>query len=225
MNNNKTYIPASIDGFEVYSGIVAGVKNLLEYQDKLDEINVFPVPDGDTGTNMCFTLLPIIEECKDQISENVSEVFDIMADIALESARGNSGTIIAQYFHVMRKACQNKDLLYLKDFTAALEHGYKSAKDSLLNPKEGTIITVMREVSEKATDLLSLPLRKDDISITGIFSKSNSLASAYASKILSSTSVFSKASLILPNNFSSTSVLSRSFLIAVFAFTFLAIIL
>ena len=50
-----------LNGFDLYRAMTAGINNLLPYQDKLDEINVFPVPDGDTGTNMCFTLLPIVE--------------------------------------------------------------------------------------------------------------------------------------------------------------------
>ena len=60
MKDNKKYNKESVDGFMLYNSISAGINNLLDYQDKLDEINVFPVPDGDTGTNMCFTLLPII---------------------------------------------------------------------------------------------------------------------------------------------------------------------
>ena len=54
----------NLNGFELYAGIIAGINNLRIYKNKLDEINVFPVPDGDTGTNMCFTLLPIVEECE-----------------------------------------------------------------------------------------------------------------------------------------------------------------
>ena len=72
-----------INGLQLYNGIAAGVKNLLEYQDKLDEINVFPVPDGDTGTNMCFTLLPVIEDCSSSITEKVSDTANIIADLSL----------------------------------------------------------------------------------------------------------------------------------------------
>ena len=156
MSQKNIHKKVSIDGLKLYAGVKAGIKNLLEYQDKLDEINVFPVPDGDTGTNMCFTLLPIIEDYESQISNNASNVLNFMADKALESARGNSGTIIAQFIHGMRESCLGKEVLCLKDFADALELGYISSKDSLLNPKEGTIITVMRSVSEKATNLLSV---------------------------------------------------------------------
>jgi len=141
------------DGQVLYKGIVAGINNLILYKDKLDEINVFPVPDGDTGTNMCFTLLPIVECAKEKITNNIEDVFNLIADTALESARGNSGTIIAQFFHGMRKKSQNKGTMNIDDFAIALQSGYSSAIDSLLKPQEGTIITVMRDVANKALEL------------------------------------------------------------------------
>ena len=149
MNQNKK----EIDGHILYMGIVAGVQNLLEYQDKLDEINVYPVPDGDTGTNMCFTLLPIVEECGSQITGSVNDTINVIANSALDSARGNSGTIIAQYFHGMRKALSGLETATIHDFASALKVGYQSAIDSLLQPEEGTIITVMRDVSNTAEEL------------------------------------------------------------------------
>ena len=154
MINDMTNIKLNyLDGPKIYFGIKAGIDNLFEYQNKLDEINVFPVPDGDTGTNMCFTLLPIIEYPQDNIPNHIGEVFNLIADLALESARGNSGTIIAQFFHGMRKVTKNKEKLYIQDFSDALRSGYESAIDSLINPQEGTIITVMRDVSNKANEL------------------------------------------------------------------------
>jgi len=145
----------NMNGIQFYKGLVAGINNLLQYKNKLDEINVFPVPDGDTGTNMCFTLLPIVEECNNKINENISNSLDVIADTALDSARGNSGTIIAQFFHGMRKSMQNKESIGIKDFSYALKEGFNSSRESLLNPAEGTIITVMRDVSEKSVELLS----------------------------------------------------------------------
>ena len=148
--NNKQH---SINGLKFYSGLAAGINNLLDYKNKLDEINVYPVPDGDTGTNMCFTLLPVVEECEKRISESISDSLDAIADTALDSARGNSGTIIAQFFHGMRKSVLGLDVISVEQFSSALNEGYKSAKDSLLNPAEGTIITVMREVANFSMEL------------------------------------------------------------------------
>ena len=131
-----------MNGIEFYKGLSAGINNLLNYKNKLDEINVFPVPDGDTGTNMCFTLLPIVEDCNDKITKNIGESLNIIADLALESARGNSGTIIAQFIHGMRREIRGKDRISINNFSDALISGYDSAIESLMNPEEGTIITL-----------------------------------------------------------------------------------
>jgi len=145
----------SMNGVQFYTGLVAGINNLLEYKNKLDEINVYPVPDGDTGTNMCFTLLPIAEECQGKVNENISETISIIADTALDSARGNSGTIIAQFFHGMRKSLINQNVVTINNFSNALQEGFKSSKESLLNPEEGTIITVMQDVANKSSELIN----------------------------------------------------------------------
>mgnify|MGYP001160081102 CR=1 FL=1 len=142
-----------INGHQFYSGLTAGINNLLNYKNKLDEINVYPVPDGDTGTNMCFTLLPVVEECSTKISENISDTLDVIADTALDSARGNSGTIIAQFLHGMRKGLKNLDVINCTHFALAFKEGFQSAQDSLLSPEEGTIITVMRDVSNLAAEI------------------------------------------------------------------------
>ena len=143
-----------INGHQFYNGLTAGINNLLNYKNKLDEINVYPVPDGDTGTNMCFTLLPIIEDCPNEIPEDIDSTINFIANISLDSARGNSGTIIAQFFHGMRKALSGNELASIHDFSNALKVGYQSANDSLLNPEEGTIITVMRDVANKAQEFI-----------------------------------------------------------------------
>ena len=142
-----------MNGIEFYKGLSAGINNLLNYKNKLDEINVFPVPDGDTGTNMCFTLLPIVEDCNDKITKNIGDSLNIIADLALESARGNSGTIIAQFIHGMRREIRGKDRISIGNFSDALISGYDSAIESLMNPEEGTIITVMRDVANKSKKL------------------------------------------------------------------------
>ena len=91
MKHKITYF----DGHALYKIFADGILNLSKHQNTLDEINVFPVPDGDTGTNMAFTLLPIVEEYSDQVTDNASDTYSLMANAALDSARGNSGTIIA----------------------------------------------------------------------------------------------------------------------------------
>ena len=78
----------------------------------------------------------------------------LIANTAIDSARGNSGTIIAQFFHGMRKSLRELKVANINDFAAALQVGYQSANDSLLKPEEGTIITVMRDVATTANDLI-----------------------------------------------------------------------
>ena len=111
-----------------------------------------PVPDGDTGTNMVFTLMPIITDLKNKIPERADETMSLIANTALESARGNSGTIIAQFYYGINKSFKGLESINVEQFAKGLRQGYESAVESLVNPEEGTIITVMRDVSDKALE-------------------------------------------------------------------------
>jgi hypothetical protein len=139
-----------LDGQQLYNVIAAGINNLVAHQKTLDEINVFPVPDGDTGTNMVFTLLPVISDYKNYDFQRADEAMSLMANTALDSARGNSGTIIAQFYYGLSKSFKNLEIIDVQSFATALKIGYESALDSLANPEEGTIITVMRDVAQAA---------------------------------------------------------------------------
>ena len=142
-----------LNGQQLYAAISIGIENLVAHQKTLDEINVFPVPDGDTGTNMVFTLLPIITDYKDFDFDRADKTMELIANTALESARGNSGTIIAQFFYGLKKSFENLDIIHVNDFAKGLQHGYESAIDSLTKPEEGTIITVMRDVAKAAQSI------------------------------------------------------------------------
>ena len=139
-----------LDGQQLYNVITAGINNLVAHQKTLDEINVFPVPDGDTGTNMVFTLLPVISDYKNYDFQRADEAMSLMANTALDSARGNSGTIIAQFYYGLNKSFKNLETIDVQSFATGLKIGYESALDSLANPEEGTIITVMRDVAQAA---------------------------------------------------------------------------
>ena len=139
-----------LDGQRLYNAIIVGIKNLVLHQKTLDEINVFPVPDGDTGTNMVFTLMPIITDIKDIIPDRIDEAMSLISNTALESARGNSGTIIAQFYYGLNKSFRGLEQVNVENFSKGLMQGYQSAIESLVNPEEGTIITVMRDVANKA---------------------------------------------------------------------------
>ena len=139
-----------LDGQQLYNVISAGITNLIAHQKTLDEINVFPVPDGDTGTNMVFTLLPVVSDYKNYKFQRADEAMSLMANTALDSARGNSGTIIAQFYYGLYQSFDNLETIDVGSFAKALQNGYESALDSLANPEEGTIITVMRDVADAA---------------------------------------------------------------------------
>ena len=113
-----------LDGKRLYGTIGLGIKNLIAHQKTLDEINVFPVPDGDTGTNMVFTLMPIITDLKDIIPQRADETMLLIANTALESARGNSGTIIAQFYYGLSKSFQGLEHINVEQFSKGLMQGY-----------------------------------------------------------------------------------------------------
>ena len=87
-----------LDGVRLNRALVAGINNVISNQEYLNKINVFPVPDGDTGTNMAFTLSTILDVTKNKISSRVDDMLLTIADAALDGARGNSGVILAQFF-------------------------------------------------------------------------------------------------------------------------------
>ena len=128
ININSNYL----DGQKLFIGIKAGINNLFEYKNKLDEINVFPVPDGDTGTNMCFTLLPIIEYPDDNIPDHTGEVFNIIAEIMIStlvthinssfmtvtSSPGNIFAIFSRGRYVMEPTSEIfPDVIYSQKYT------------------------------------------------------------------------------------------------------------
>ena len=91
--NKITYL----DGKRLHRALVAGVNNVICRQEYLNKINVFPVPDGDTGTNMVFTLTSILDSTHKQVCFRADEMLALIADAALDGARGNSGVILAQF--------------------------------------------------------------------------------------------------------------------------------
>ena len=138
-----------LNGKRWHDALIAGAKNVLSQQDYLNKINVFPVPDGDTGTNMVFTLNSIVESTKDNIHSNTDKMLACFADAALDGARGNSGVILAQFFQGLSDGCSGIDKMTPKTFATALEYGSKYARKALTTPQEGTILTVITDFSNK----------------------------------------------------------------------------
>ena len=121
---------------------------------KVDALNVFPVPDGDTGTNMSLTLQSAVKEMNACSSNRFGEICDAVSKGALKGARGNSGVITSQIFRGICSVLKNtKDVFDTKTFAKAMEAGTKVAYSAVSIPKEGTILTVVRLMSESASKL------------------------------------------------------------------------
>ncbi len=132
--------------------VLVGAKMLDNNRAKVDALNVFPVPDGDTGTNMSLTIQSAVKELSACTNNGFSEVCDCISKGALKGARGNSGVILSQIFRgicsVLRE--NRQDSVDTKTFAKAMEAGTKVAYNAVSIPKEGTILTVVRMMSEYA---------------------------------------------------------------------------
>lgn len=143
-------MPKSIGGTEFRKMIVSGAKVLEINRAKVDSLNVFPVPDGDTGTNMSLTIQSAVKELSLCSSNRLSELCDAVSKGALKGARGNSGVILSQLFRGICAEIKKTEEITLKSFAKAMENGTKVAYSAVSKPKEGTILTVARKMSEYA---------------------------------------------------------------------------
>jgi DegV family protein with EDD domain len=125
--------------------LLAGSHTLMECQSELNAINVFPVPDGDTGTNLAATAASIVAGLSRVHSNEVAEVARAAAESALMGARGNSGVILAQFFQGLHEKVQGKAVLNTREFGEAVYHAALQSRQALAEPREGTILTVLRE--------------------------------------------------------------------------------
>ena len=136
---------------ELYKQLVIhGAANLRANYKVIDALNVFPVPDGDTGTNMRMTIEAGATAIKDANEESVYEMSKKVSRGMLMGARGNSGVILSQFFRGIYKGFKDIKEASVKDFAKAFQSGVNQAYHAVLKPVEGTILTVAREASEKA---------------------------------------------------------------------------
>ena len=140
-----------VDGERFKRLVYAGLVWLRQHQEEINALNVFPVPDGDTGTNMVLTMQSAWEEVASVDENNVGKVAHRVAHGALMGARGNSGVILSQIWRGMARHLDNKEWLTASDLAAALEEGVRTAYKGVIRPVEGTILTVAREAAEEAT--------------------------------------------------------------------------
>ena len=143
----------SINGATFRKMILAGGKVLEENREYVDSLNVFPVPDGDTGTNMSMTLNSACKEVNACPNNNLDSLCEAIQKGALRGARGNSGVILSQILKGMCIALANEKEITIKNFAKAINSGAEVAYKAVTKPKEGTILTVIRMMSEAATRL------------------------------------------------------------------------
>ena len=140
----------SINGTTFKEMLAGGVKALELNRALIDELNVFPVPDGDTGTNMSLTISTAMREVGLADTDELDKIALAFSKGALKGARGNSGVILSQIFKGFAVALDNKTELTAKDFAEAMKKGTEIAYGAVTKPKEGTILTVIRVASENA---------------------------------------------------------------------------
>lgn len=125
---------------------------LEQHHQHVNELNVFPVPDGDTGTNMLLTMRAAFNQIKDMEDDHIGRVAHELAHGALMGARGNSGVILSQIWRGMARSLAEKEVALSGDIAAALRSASETADKGVMRPVEGTILTVVREASDEAVE-------------------------------------------------------------------------
>ena len=132
---------------------LAGAKNLEVKKEWINELNVFPVPDGDTGTNMTLTIMSAVKEVNALSDITLESLAKAISSGSLRGARGNSGVILSQLLRGFTKAIKEYDVLDAVALARAFDKGVETAYKAVMKPKEGTILTVARGVADKALEL------------------------------------------------------------------------
>ena len=139
-----------INGIVFKQMVINGANNLANRSKYVDQLNVFPVPDGDTGTNMSMTMTAGAKELVSLEEASIGKVAKVLSRGLLMGARGNSGVILSQLFRGFATGLEGKDEADIEDIAKALESGVKTAYKAVMKPIEGTILTVARESAEAA---------------------------------------------------------------------------
>jgi len=139
-----------LDGKRFAEMVIQGANHLSANAKMVDALNVFPVPDGDTGTNMNLSMTSGAKEVKNNIQEHIGKVGSALSKGLLMGARGNSGVILSQLFRGFSKAVESKAVISGSDFAHALEAGVETAYKAVMKPVEGTILTVAKDSAKSA---------------------------------------------------------------------------
>ena len=139
-----------IDAALLQKMLIGGAKRLEAHKEYINELNVFPVPDGDTGTNMTMTALAAVKEVANTPEVTIKEVTRGLSSGSLRGARGNSGVILSQLFRGFYKGVKNEEVLTTETVALGFKNAVDTAYKAVMKPKEGTILTVAKVTAEKA---------------------------------------------------------------------------
>src|SRR6266849_4493165 len=142
--------PAGVDGPLFKQALLGSLSWLSANHEEVNRLNVFPVPDGDTGTNMLLTLQSAVEDIKESSAAEVSKIAKLASHGSLMGARGNSGVILSQIFRGFARAVEGKSSLAPRELAVAFEEAANAAYRAVNKPTEGTILTVAREAGRAA---------------------------------------------------------------------------
>ncbi len=137
-----------LDGEKLYQSFVCGAHEVIRNRVNLNDTNVFPVADGDTGNNLAATMNSII--LQSQVTPSAGNTMNSIADAALTGARGNSGIILASYINGIYLGMKDQDLISMSNFADSVKNAVPYAYNAISTPVEGTIITVIREWADRA---------------------------------------------------------------------------
>jgi len=146
-------LTTTINGADMKGIFMKGAENLLAHRDEINALNVFPVPDGDTGSNMSSTVLEACKYLENTNDENLNKVLDAIKRGTLMGARGNSGVILSQIFRGFCDTLLKKNKLTVGDFVKGIKGAKETAYKAVLRPVEGTILTVVRVLDEHSKEL------------------------------------------------------------------------
>src|SRR5437773_5059225 len=149
--------PIGVDGPLFKRALLGSLTWLAANHEEVNRLNVFPVPDGDTGTNMLLTLQSAVEDVKESNAAEVSKIAKLASHGSLMGARGNSGVILSQIFRGFARAVEGKSSLTPAELAAAFEEAANAAYRAVNKPTEGTILTVAREAGRAAATAASSP--------------------------------------------------------------------
>ena len=144
---------STIDAGMAKKAFLAGAKELEAKKEWINELNVFPVPDGDTGTNMTMTVMAAAREVAALEDPSMRDLARAISSGSLRGARGNSGVILSQLFRGFTKEIQDAEIIDADVLARAMARGTETAYKAVMKPKEGTILTVAKGMSDKAQEL------------------------------------------------------------------------